>query len=291
MSLLSPQFQSRLAALEVALRRALPSGSRGDRRSPTRKGISLEFADYRDYAPGDDVRHLDWASYARLDQLIVKLYHDEEDLQVHILVDDSHSMAYGDGRKQRFAREVAAGLAWVGLAGANRVSVVLLRDEAHVLPLGRGRGAMVPILEKLEEAASPASVPLHEVCADFMGRAKPRGSLILISDLLDRGGIGASLRELQRLTTEVSVVHLLAREELDPELEGDLRLIDSETEQAVDVNLSPAILTAYRKRVRAFIAECAEASRGRNAAYVQAAADDAFEDFMLGSLVQAGVLR
>jgi len=291
MSLITPQFQSRLAALELALRRALPSSLRGDRRSPTRKGISLEFADYRNYVPGDDVRHLDWASYARLDQLIVKLYHDEEDVQMYILVDDSRSMAYGDGRKQRFAREVAAGLAWVGLAGANRVSVVLLRDEAHILPLGRGSGAMLPILEKLEEAPLPAAVPLHEACADFMARARPRGSIVLISDLLDRGGVGASLRELQRLMTEVSVIHLLAKEELDPALEGDLRLIDSETEQKVDVNLSPSIIAAYRARVRAFIAECAEVSRRRNAAYAQTVADDAFEDFMLGPLVQVGILR
>jgi len=123
---LDPHLQERVSALEVALRRSLASDLRGDRRAPKRKGISVEFADFRGYVPGDDVRHLDWATYARLDQLIVKLYHDEEDVQLHLLVDDSRSMYFGDPQKARYAREVAAAFAWIALFRQWRVSLTLL---------------------------------------------------------------------------------------------------------------------------------------------------------------------
>lgn len=290
--LVEPEFQARLAALEFAIRRSLPSMSRGDRRAPLKKGVSLEFADFRNYVAGDDVRHLDWAGYARLDQLMIKLYHDEEDLQIHVLIDESRSMAYGEPSKATFARRVAAAIAYVGLVTRSRVSVVRLDgEEPAVLPLQRGSAAMAQVLDHLDRGETDSTTPIHESCRAYMARVRPRGAIVVVSDLLDPAGPGAVLRELSRAVTEVSVVQVMAPSELDPDLEGDLRLIDMETGHKVEVSLADAILQQYRKRARAFVADCAETSRRSGCAWALAKSDDDFEDFVLRVLVAEGVLR
>ena len=147
--LLDPAFRARLERLQIAVRRALPSSLRGDRRSPTRKGLSLEFADFRPYAPGDDVRHLDWSAWARLDQLILKLFHDEEDLQLHLLIDDSASMEMGPPEKALAARRVAAALAWIGLRDGSRVSCTLIGDRLERMNAVRGDGQFDPEYRRL----------------------------------------------------------------------------------------------------------------------------------------------
>jgi uncharacterized protein (DUF58 family) len=288
--LLAPGLQARLAALELLLRRALPSSLRGDRRS-RRKGLSLELADHRAYAPGDDVRHLDWAAYARLDQLVVKLYHDEEDVQVHLLVDDSASMQHGEPSKARFAREVAAALAWIGLSHAQRVGVTLLGDEPRGVPLSRGQGSFARIVDALVAPTPPGKRALSASCADFMARERPRGALVLVSDLLDPAGLDATLRTLQRTTTELTLVQVLAPDELEPALEGDLCLVDSETGHEVLVALTPAVLAAYRARARSFVAHCAELARRREVAFAQVRSDASLEAFLLRALVAERVLR
>ncbi len=288
--LLSAEFLARLAALEVAVRKALPSTMRGDRRA-SRKGTSLEFADYRAYAPGDDVRHLDWASYARLDQLVVKLYHDEEDVRLHLVVDDSASMRFGAPSKADFARRVAAALGWIGLSHQQRVGVTLLGAAERSVPLVSGRPSFPRLLERLAEEAPPSRRPLHEACRAWIDRARPRGSIVLISDLLDPAGPLEVLRAFLRPTTEVTVCQVLAREEVDPELEGDLRLIDAESGDVVEVNATDEVLAAYRERAGRFLAHCRETARRRGVAYGSAVTDEGLEEFLLRSLVGAGVLR
>ena len=289
--LLSAALQARLRALEVQIRRPLPSNMRGDRRAPQKKGISLEFADFRSYVPGDDVRHLDWSSYARQDQLIVKLYHDEEDVQLHLVLDDSHSMHFGKPLKARFARQVAAALAWIGLAHSQRVSLTVLGSKLSVSPLRGGAANMTRILEHLMQPPATGSAPLHESCKEFFTRQRPRGAVVLISDLLDPEGVEATLRSLQTRSTELTVIQILAPEEIDPELEGDLRFLDSENGSKVEVHLTPVLLQAYRQRVKKFIGHCGEAARKHGAAFAFSSSGDEVSEFLLRSLVQQGVLR
>ncbi len=284
-------FMARLAALELVLRRALPSTQRGERRSPSRKGISLEFADFRGYVPGDDVRHLDWSSYARLGQLIIKLYHDEEDLRIHLLVDDSRSMATGEPSKATFARQVAAALAWIGLAHGARVSLGLLGDTVDLLPPVRGEGGFAALAARLEAEGGEARRPLHEACRDYLTAARPRGAIILVSDLLDPAGPAAVLSELQRPTTEVDIIHVLAPGDVDPPLDGELRLIDSETGGTLDLHVADAAREAYRQTARTFIAEWADACRRRGVAYAQTRTDVPLDEFLLRALVGEGLLR
>lgn len=289
--LLSPEFQARLEGLVIALRRSLPSTARGERRSAVKKGLSLEFADHRAYVPGDDVRHLDWASYARLDQLVLKLYHDEEDLQLNVLVDDSASMSFGSPTKASFARQAAAALAWIGLVNDHRVTLGLLRDEIDVVPAARGRGSMQRFLEALAEEQAPAAFSLHEAVRAFAARTRPRGAIVVLSDLLDRDGVVAALKTLEHPTRELHVVHVLAPEEVEPESFGDFRYVDSETGEKVEVSLTAAVVEGYQRTVRAFQADCAENCRRRNATYSFARSDASLEDFVLRTLVREGVLR
>ncbi|MCB9933789.1 MAG: DUF58 domain-containing protein [Planctomycetes bacterium] len=289
--LLDPAFRARLERLQIAVRRALPSSLRGDRRSPTRKGLSLEFADFRPYAPGDDVRHLDWSAWARLDQLILKLFHDEEDLQVHLLVDDSASMAMGPPEKALAARRVAAALAWIGLRDGSRVSCTLLGDKLERLNAVRGEPALARVLAFLSQPALRGKRPLHEGCTEFANFFQPHGVVVLVSDLLDPAGVAASLKSLQRRTTEAAVVQLLAPQEVNPDLEGEVRLLDMEDGPSVETTLTPARLDAYRATVRRFIAECGETCLRRGAAFASSTTDRPLEDLFLHDLQRAGVLR
>ncbi len=289
--LLSPEFAARLERLEVRLSRALPSNRRGDRRSPARKGISLEFADFRGYVEGDDVRHLDWAGYARLDQLIVKLYHDEEDVQIHLVVDASRSMDYGVPAKARRAREIAAALAWIGLAHDQRVSLTMIGDELIAVPLVRGRGAFARIAGPLATFATNGTRGLADGARELARRFRPRGFVVLISDLLDAEGPEAVLRALEGSFRTVLLLQVLAREETDPTLEGDLRLIDSETNARVEIHADAALLDAYRRRVRSFIALCSETARRRGAGFATHSTGATLEEFVVRTLVGEGVLR
>lgn len=289
--ILSPEFAARLERLEILLARALPSNRRGDRRSPMRKGISLEFADFRGYVEGDDVRHLDWAGYARLDQLIVKLYHDEEDVQLHLVVDATRSMDYGTPTKARRAREIAAAFAWIGLAHDHRVSLTLIGDALVAAPLVRGRGSFARLAAPLAETPSDGTRGLAEGAREFVRRFRPRGIVVLVSDLLDPEGPESILRALEGSFRSVVLLQVLAREETDPTLEGDLRLIDSETNARVEVHADDALLDAYRRRVRSFIALCSEVARRRGAAFATHSTEATLEEFVLRTLVGEGVLR
>jgi uncharacterized protein (DUF58 family) len=265
---------------------------RGDRRAPQRKGISLEFADFRSYVPGDDVRHLDWAGFARLDQLMVKLYHDEEDLQVHILVDESRSMDHGEPSKTQAARTLALALGWIALNRQSRVSVVRLGDERpDALPLQRGPGALERLWAHLEGAAIDGTSPPSLACRSWAQATRPRGAVLVLSDLLDPAGVQGVLRPLLGPTTEVTIIQVLAPTELDPDLEGDLRLVDVESGHRVEVSLTPAIVDNYRRRLRAFLADCAETCRRSGASWVLMSSDEPPERFVLRTLLGEGVVR
>lgn len=289
--IISAQFRSRLEALETALRRTLPATWRGDRRSLVRKGISLEFSDHRAYVEGDDVRHLDWAGYARLDQLMVKVYHDEEDLELSVVLDDSASMAFGRPQKALFARQVAAALIWIGLANGHRVSLAVLGDTTEILPRAMGRGAAGRFFERLAAPVGASRAGLVRGVERFVSERRPRGIVVLISDLFDRAGPTAIMRPLEHPSRELDVLHVMSADEIDPPSDGDYRFKDSETGHQVEVHLADPILATYKKTVRAFLVDARETCKKRGSAYVHVTSDKNLEDFCLRTLVREGVLR
>ena len=261
-------FLRQLERLLLATRRPVRGGLKGVRRS-TKRGVSVEFADYRDYAPGDDLRQLDWNIYARLERLFIKLFIEEEDVTVHVLLDASASMDVGSPNKFVFAKRAAAALAYVGLASYDRVSLAVLQGRvARRFPPVRGKGRIFQVLAELSGAMAAAGpTDLHAAARHYAGQLRARGPLILISDLFDAGAVQA-IAELAGTRSEVVLLHVLAPDEIDPPLAGELRLVDAETSGGVDITADLTTLDAYKRRLEAWREELATAATKRRATYV-----------------------
>ena len=277
-------FLRRLERLAVLVRRPVRGGLKGGRRS-VKRGQSVEFADYRDYSLGDDLRQLDWNVYARLEKLLVKLFIEEEDLTVALLVDGSASMAHGAPDKLVFAKRAAAALGYVALAAEDRVVLASLagRTSRRRAAL-RGSGRAFRLLAELS-AIQPAAGPtdLVAACRHALAQVTGRGVIVLVSDLLDPGAERA-LRDLAGTGSEVIVLHVLAPDEVTPTLEGDLRLVDAETGATVDVTLDLAARERYTDRVEAWRNELATLAAKRRIAYVPLTSDVALADLVFAEL-------
>jgi uncharacterized protein (DUF58 family) len=277
-------FLRQLERLGLLMKQPVRGGLKGGRRS-VKRGQSVEFADYRDYALGDDLRQLDWNVYARLEKLFVKLFIEEEDVTITFLLDTSPSMAFGRPRKLLFAKRAAAALGYIGLASEDRVVVAALAGRTARRQGGlRGSGRVLRLLANLS-AIGAADGPTDLVAAVRHAAAmlRGRGVVVLISDLLDPGA-DRVIRELASTGSEVIVLHVLSPEELDPPLEGDLRLIDSETGEGIDITADLATLDDYRARVAAWQDAFAELAAKRRVAYVPLSSDVPLADLVFAEL-------
>jgi uncharacterized protein (DUF58 family) len=283
-------FLRQLERLTLLTRSAVRGGLKGVRRS-IKRGRSAEFTDYRDYVLGDDLRSLDWNVYARLERLFVKLFVEEEDVTVHLLLDGSASMAFGTPDKLVFGKRATAALAAVGLGSYDRVSIAVLEGRiARRLRPVRGIGRMSQVLGDLS-AARPTAGPtdLAAAARHYAASITQRGPLVLISDLFDEGTPRA-ISELAGTRCEVAVLHTLSPDELDPPLEGDVRLVDGETRAGVDITADLATLDAYRARLAAWQAELETTCHRRRAAYVPVSTTLPLTDLVFAELRRQRVL-
>jgi uncharacterized protein (DUF58 family) len=261
-------FLRQLERLTLVTRAAVRGGLKGIRRS-VKRGRSAEFTDYRDYVLGDDLRSLDWNVYARLERLFVKLFVEEEDVTVHVLLDGSASMDAGTPDKLVFGKRAAAALAAIGLGSYDRVSIAVLQGRmARRLRPVRGIGRMSQVFADLSAVApAPGPTELLPAARHYASSITQRGPLVLISDLFDAQAARA-IGELAGARCEVAVLHTLSPDELDPPLEGDVRLVDRESGEGVDITADLAALDAYRARLAAWQAELEAVCRKRRAAYL-----------------------
>jgi len=261
-------FLRQLERLMLVTRQAVRGGMKGVRRS-VKRGQSVEFTDYRDYSLGDDLRALDWNLYARLERLFIKLFIEEEDVNVHILLDASASMEGGAPDKLVFGKRAAAALAYVGLASYDRVSLAVLQGRvARRLPPLRGTGRIFQVLADLSAIKpAPGQTDLAAASRHYAAQLTQRGPLLLISDLFDPN-VERAISELAGTRCDVALLHTLSSDELDPPLEGDLRLVDRETGEGLNVTADLATLDAYRDRLAAWQRSLDEFSTKRRVAYV-----------------------
>jgi uncharacterized protein (DUF58 family) len=283
-------FLRQLERLLLLMRSPVRGGLKGGRRS-VKRGQSVEFADYRDYTLGDDLRQLDWNVYARLERLFVKLFVEEEDVTVTLLIDASASMASGRPAKLVFAKRAAAALGYIGLASEDRVAVSALTGRlARRRASMRGSGRVFRLLADLS-AIEPADGMTDLVVAARHAAAQlhGRGVVVLISDLLDPAA-DKVIRELAATGSELIVLHVLSPDELDPQLEGDLRLVDVETGDGVDVTVDLATIDAYKARLAAWKAGFADLAAKRRASYVDLSSDMNLADLMFAELRRRRVL-
>lgn len=291
-SLLSPSFLAALDRLALVSRRVRAGTFKGERRSP-RRGGSIEFADYREYAPGDDFRQIDWRAYARLERLFLRLYVEEEDATIHIVVDASRSMDWGHPAKWGYARQLAAALGYIALVGMDRLVGGALGGQPEGLsmfPAQRGKKralAWFTWLAGLQpggEATPAAALPR------YAASVRRPGPLIVISDLMDDGW-REGIRQLAEHHYEVTILHILAPQELHPDLDGDLKLVDSETEAAVEITADYDLLTRYQARVDAWREEWQRFCAARALAYAAIETALPFEELVLSFLARQGVVR
>ena len=289
-SFFTTEFLARLERLSLLSKRTFRGSVKGERRSP-RRGQSVEFADYRAYGIGDDLRYVDWNIYARSDRLHVKLFVDEEDLCLHLLVDASASMDFGAPlTKLAWAVRLAAALGFVGLAGFERVGVGVLRESvAEGFRPARGRLQIQPMLDFLVKVRPGGPTGLNEGLVDYAKRAREAGVAILISDLLDPAGWETGVRALLERRFDVHVVHVLSPEEMNPELTGDLRLRDSETGETRDLSVDGDAMRAYRQRLSDFLAHAEAFCLAREVDYYRVVSDTSVEE-VVGSHLRGRVL-
>jgi uncharacterized protein (DUF58 family) len=283
-------FLRQLERLLLLMRSPVRGGLKGGRRS-VKRGQSVEFADYREYALGDDLRQLDWNVYARLEKLFVKLFIEEEDVTVTLLVDASASMASGRPEKLLFAKRAAAALGYIALASEDRVTVSVMAGRASRRRGGlRGSGRVFRLLSDLS-AVEPAAGPTDLVAAARHAAAQltGRGVVVLLSDLLDPAA-DRVIRELAATGSELVIIHVLSPDELDPALEGDLRLVDSETGDRVDVTADLGTLDAYKTRLAAWKQGFADLAARRRASYVDLSSDTNLAELMFAELRRRRVL-
>jgi len=283
-------FLRRLEQLELASRRLTAGRMKGERRS-VRRGQSVEFADYRTYATGDDLRQLDWNAYARLEKLFVKLFVEEEDVTVHILVDASRSMDYGEPNKLDAARRAAAALGYLGLASMDRVSVAFLGDgTATAMRPMRGKRRAAELFSFLAEPRTDRLTGLASAARSYASRMRGTGPLLLISDLMDPGYLDA-LRDLAGTRCQLSVLHLLAPDEIEPDVPPDARLVDHETGHAVEVSGDDDLVDRYRTRLAEWQVEISAFVARRGGAYVTVASDLDLADLLFDVLRRRRVVE
>jgi uncharacterized protein (DUF58 family) len=274
-------------------RKTLRGVGRGERRSK-RHGGTVEFADYRGYAPGDDTRQIDWYAYARFEELYLKLYMEEQDLTVHLLLDQSASMGAGDPPKLAYARRVAVALAYVGLAGGDRVTLRPIRGGERGSPFGplQGRRGLVRLLRYLgRDPAASGRTSLDAATQAFLAARPAVGLVIVLSDLLDPAGWRRPLQRLRAAGHEVHVIHLVAPDEVEPQVGEDVELEDAETGEVVSVALTRRAVSRYRAAFADWVAQVEADCRRDEVGHVLARTDAPFEELVLETLRRGALVR
>jgi uncharacterized protein (DUF58 family) len=289
--LLSPELLAQLERLELVSRKIFRGRIKGERRS-LRKGQSVEFADFRSYVPGDDLRFVDWNTYARLDRLFLKLFLEEEDLHFYALVDTSESMNFGSPTKLEFAKRLAAALGFIGLIRSDRVKIETLgQPVAQPGPSLRGRQSVWRMLDYLNGIQPTETVPLATGIKNFCLRNSGRGIVVLISDMMDKSGYEEGLRYLMAQRMDPYIVQILAEEEVEPDIKGDLRLIDCEDEDETEISVSIPLLKRYKQTLAAFVSGLQEFCTRRGMGYLLARSSQPVDQLVTGYLRERGLLR
>ncbi len=284
-------FLHKLEQLELLARKIFRGLLRGER-TTSRRGRGLEFSDFRHYWPGDDFRHIDWNIFSRLDQLFLKLHASEEDVTLHLIVDTSASMAFGEPSKFDHARRLAAALGYIGLNNLDRVAVSAFAEALGAgFPPTKSRQHLARLLAYLANLHCAGSTRFGTALRDFAARTRSPGLVILISDLLGLGQTQDGIEALRHGGHDVVVIQLLAESEIEPPLDGALQLVDAETGEELEVTVDPELRRRYQQRLEQELQEIESFCRRRGVEYFRASTAIGFEDVVLKYLRRGTHLR
>lgn len=285
------EFLRKLEQLELLARKILRGLLRGEH-TTSRRGRGLEFSDFRQYRPGDDFRHIDWNIYSRLDQLFLKLHASEEDVTLHLIVDTSASMGFGEPSKFDHARRLAAALAYIALHNLDRVGVSAFAEGlGAALPPIKARHHMARLLTFLGDLPCAGVTRFDSALRAFAMRTRNPGLVVLISDLLGVREIQDGIEALRHGGHDVVVIQLLAESEIDPPLDGAMRMVDAETGDELEVTVDEELRRLYQHRLGRHLQEVESFCRQRGVEYLRASTAVAFEDVVLKYLRQGAHLR
>jgi len=288
--LLTPDFLRKLEQLSLVSRRVFAGKMRGERRS-TKRGASVEFADYRNYTHGDDFRHVDWNVYARLEKLFMKLFVEEEDLHVYLLLDVSKSMDFGSPSKILYAKRIAAALSYIGLANLDRVGLTALTgSEAMTLSPKRGKQSAHEIFTWLDSLTADGETDLAAGIRDFSLRTPQPGIVIVLSDFLCTT-YPQGLNTLLARKFEPVILQILDQDEVRPSHVGDLLLIDSETGARREVTITQTLLRKYQQRLSDFKNGLESYCTSYGCTFASVTNQTPFEDLILSYLRRQGAIK
>lgn len=289
--LLSPSLLAQLERMELVSRKIFRGRMKGERKS-RRKGQSVEFADFRNYVAGDDLRFIDWNMYARLDKLFLKLFLEEEDLHFYTLIDVSPSMQFGSPTKLQYAKQLAGALGYIGLCRADRVKIEPLDGAKNsTAPVLRGRKSLWRLIEHLENLESQTTVSMTEAVKAFCLRNTGKGILVLITDLMDKSGYEEALKYLVARDLDIYLIHVLSQEEIDPDLSGDLKLVDCEDGDIAEVSVSQRLIDRYKQTLATFIEQARDFSSRRGIVYTMTSTERSVDRLVSRYLRQRGLVR
>jgi uncharacterized protein (DUF58 family) len=282
------EFLKKLEYLHVVSKRALAGQNRADRLTPKR-GRGLQFADHRPYTPGDDFRHIDWKAYKRLNRLLLRLFDEERDLSIYLMLDVSRSMA--EPAKFDMARRITAALCYIGLAHLDRLTILGFGSGvATEWTPGRGKGRIFRVFEMLERLEPQGPTDLRESFRDFAARPRQLGLAVVISDFLDRAGAEGGLKILRTLGHDVYAVHITSVQDRDPGTLGDVRFVDVENGDARVIEVTPRLASAYARAWETHAANLERFCGRYDIGYVRADAERPFEDIVLKAFRQGRFL-
>ncbi len=315
--LLEPALMSRLSQLDVSSRKIFAGKLKGERRSK-KKGESVEFADHRSYVSGDDLRHVDWNLFARLDHLFLKLFLEEEDLSLHIVMDCSASHDCGEPNKFIFMQKLAAALGYIGLVNLNRVALTAIGGEQGV----RDTPAEPSLLGALATAAPTAPAASLSAIRDLRGRRRVhdlsrflcslfpagttsfneaakriaitrrgKGVMVLLSDMFLKEGYETGLRLLVGHGYDLFVIQVLSPQEMEPPITGDLRLKDVEDGDLAEVTISAPLLKRYKANLNAYCNRLHEFCAQRDIIHMTVKSDTPIDSLVLDYLRRRGLLK
>lgn len=282
---------ARIERLRINSARRFTNRSRGEHLSG-KGGSSTKFSDYRDYVAGDDVRYVDWNIFSRLHRPYMKLYHHEEELHVVILVDASDSMMFSD--KLLRARQLAAAFGIMGLLSNERVSCWSFNSAGHAParagPLS-GRGNMRALIDFIERIEGGGDLPIDGGIEAMLNRHRGRGIVILLSDLLTFGDLTRSFNLMFSSGLEIFAIQILAPEEIDPDVTGNTRFIDSETDQKLDVTAASDLLLLYEEHLTAYQHDIETLCSQRSGRFLSLSSATSLRDMLFDQLMRKGWIR
>lgn len=274
-------FLKKLEYLYIVSKKIFAGRIKAERRS-TRRGVSVEFADYRNYTAGDDFRYIDWNAFARLDELLLKLYEECEDLHIYFLVDASQSMTYGELPKLIYAKRVAAALAYIGLSNLDRIGITAFNTtDMNRLPTERGKGKIFTVLNFLDQIDGTGETDLENAFHNFVHMTKRRGLVVLISDLFDPKGFTAGLNMLKFQKHDLFVIHIIDEKEAEPNLLGDYHLVDVETDQLRPVTINENHIKRYQALFKKYCDDLDRYCTQREISIVRTMTKAPFEELIL----------